>query len=106
MFILRPPVRTPPLPAEGEAMLRQVVLGLALGVLLGGSAFAQTGQINGVITDNTNAVLPGATVKVVEVSTGLSRETVSGVDGRYTLTSLRPSTYDITVELSGFRTAL
>jgi Carboxypeptidase regulatory-like domain len=87
-------------------MLGRVVFGVALSVLLGGSAFAQTGQINGVITDNTNAVLPGATVKAVEVATGLSRETVSGVDGRYTLTSLRPSTYDITVELSGFRTAL
>src|SRR5262245_33222228 len=86
-------------------MLRQVVLGVALNALLGSSAFAQTGQINGVITDNTNAVLPGATVKAVEVATGLSRETISGADGRYTLTSLRPSTYDITVELSGFRTS-
>jgi hypothetical protein len=68
-------------------------------------ALAQTGQINGVITDNSGAVVPGATVKAVEVATGLSRDTVTGVDGRYNFTSLRPTTYDITAELTGFRTS-
>src|SRR4029077_5841741 len=62
-------------------------------------------QINGVVTDNTGAVVPGVTVKALEVATGLSRDTVSGVDGRYTFTSLRPTTYDITAELQGFRTS-
>ena len=57
------------------------------------------------ITDNTGAVVPGVTVKAVEVATGLSRDTVSGADGRYHFTSLRPTTYDITAELSGFRTS-
>jgi hypothetical protein len=57
-----------------------------------------------VLTDNTGSVVPGASVKAVETATGLSRDTVSGVDGRYTFTSLRPTTYDITAELSGFRT--
>jgi hypothetical protein len=68
-------------------------------------ALAQTGQINGVITDNTGSVVPGATVKAVETATGLSRDTVSGADGRYTFTSLRPTTFDLTAELSGFRTS-
>src|SRR5262245_66444103 len=105
MSILAPLIRSPPLPAEGEAMLGRVAFGVALCVLLTSPAFAQTGQINGVITDNTSAVIPGATVKAVEVATGLSRETTTGPDGRYTFTSLRPSTYDVTVELSGFKTA-
>ena len=47
------------------------------------SALAQTGQINGVLTDNTGSVIPGASVKAVETATGLSRDTVSGADGRY-----------------------
>ncbi|MGH8189284.1 MAG: carboxypeptidase regulatory-like domain-containing protein, partial [Steroidobacteraceae bacterium] len=68
-------------------------------------ALAQTGQINGVITDDSGGVLPGATVKAVEAATGLSRETVTDVDGRYTFTSLRPTTYDITAEISGFKTS-
>jgi hypothetical protein len=74
-------------------------------LLVPSPALAQTGQINGVITDNTGAVVPGATVKAVEVATGLSRDTVTGADGRYNFTSLRPTTYDITAELTGFRTS-
>jgi hypothetical protein len=86
-------------------MIRRVLIGVALGALLASPAVAQTGQINGVITDNTGAVLPGATVKAVEVSTGLSRDTVTDNEGRYNFTALRPTTYDITAELTGFRTS-
>ena len=80
-------------------------LALALALVAASPAFAQTGQINGVVTDNTGGVVPGALIKAVEVATGLARETVSGADGRYTFTSLRPTTYDVSVELSGFRPA-
>ena len=73
-------------------MKRRIVLALCLTGLLSSPAFAQTGQINGVVTDNTGAIVPGVTVKAQEVATGLSRDTVSGVDGRYTFTSLRPTT--------------
>jgi Carboxypeptidase regulatory-like domain len=86
-------------------MIRRTLATLFLAVLLASPALAQTGQINGVITDNTSAIVPGATVKAVETATGLSRDTVTGVDGRYTFTSLRPTTYDITAELAGFRTS-
>src|SRR3989475_226034 len=86
-------------------ILFAVWLSLFLALLLASPALAQTGQINGVITDNSGAVVPGTNVRVVEVATGLSRDTVTGADGRYTFTSLRPTTYDITAELQGFRTA-
>ena len=86
-------------------MTARVLGTVLLALLVATPALAQTGQINGVITDNTGAVLPGATVKAVEVATGLSRDTVTGADGRYIFTSLRPTTYDITAELQGFRTA-
>src|SRR5215510_11914153 len=86
-------------------MTRRIVLALWLTGLLAAPALAQTGQINGVVTDNSGAVVPGVTVKAVEVATGLSRDTVSGVDGRYVFTSLRPTTYDVTAELAGFRTS-
>src|SRR2546426_4523609 len=88
-------------------MVRRVLVALSLflALLIASPALAQTGQINGVITDNTGAVVPGANVKAVEVATGLSRDTVSGADGRYTFTSLRPTTYDLTAELTGFRTS-
>ncbi len=84
-------------------MKRHVVLALWLTSLAAGPVFAQTGQINGVVSDNTGGVVPGALVKAIEVATGLSRDTTTGADGRYTFTSLRPTTYDLVVELSGFR---
>ena len=76
-----------------------------LALLIASNALAQTGQINGLITDNTGAIVPGVTVKAVEATTGLSRDTVTGVDGRYVFTALRPTTYDITAEIAGFRTS-
>src|SRR5262245_9653498 len=86
-------------------MIRRILVTVFLCLLAASPALAQTGQINGVITDNTGGVVPGATVKAVESATGLSRDTVTGVDGRYTFTSLRPTTYDIEAELAGFRTS-
>ena len=85
-------------------MIRRILATPCLVLLLAAPAVAQTGQINGVITDNTGAIVPGATVKAVEAATGLARDTVAGADGRYNFTSLRPTTYDISAELSGFRT--
>jgi Carboxypeptidase regulatory-like domain len=86
-------------------MIRSTLVALFLALLVAVPALAQTGQINGVITDDSGAVVPGATVKTVEVATGLPRSTVTGADGRYTFTSLRPTVYDITAELTGFRTS-
>jgi len=88
-------------------MVRRVPVALSLVLALAAAtpALAQTGQINGLITDNSGAVVPGATVRASEAATGLSRETVTGLDGRYIFTSLRPTTYDITAELTGFRTS-
>src|SRR2546428_8353382 len=86
-------------------ILFAVWLSLFLALFLASPALAQTGQINGVITDNSGAVVPGTNVRVVEVATGLSRDTVTGADGRYTFTALRPTTYDISAELTGFRTS-
>lgn len=83
--------------------MRRIFLAVCLVSLVAAPAFAQTGQINGVITDNSGGVLPGVTVKATEAGTGLARETVTGSDGRYTFTSLRPTTYDISAELTGFR---
>jgi hypothetical protein len=86
-------------------LVRRILGTLFLALLMASPALAQTGQINGVISDNSGGVLPGVTVRAVETATGLSRDTVTGVDGRYTFTSLRPTTYDITAELTGFKTS-
>jgi hypothetical protein len=78
---------------------------LAIAVILSAvPAFAQQGQINGVIIDSSGGVIPGVTVTAIESGTGISRETLTGANGRYQFPSLRPTTYELRAELAGFRT--
>ena len=53
-------------------------------------AFAQGGraEINGIIVDQSQAVLPGVTVTVVNEGTSLERVVVTGPDGRFVVPTL------------------
>ena len=62
------------------------------------------GTIVGTVSDPTGAAIAGATITVKEIGTGLSRTTTSNSEGYYTIPSLRPTQYTMTVESSGFRT--
>src|SRR5687767_9287232 len=85
--------------------MRRVLFTVFILSLFVSNAFAQgTGQINGVVADNSGGVVPGVTVTAVEAGTGVSRETVTGANGRYQFASMRPTTYEIRAELAGFRT--
>jgi hypothetical protein len=84
--------------------MRLIVLVATILVAFTSPAFAQQGQINGVVTDSSGGVVPGVTVTAVEQQTGLSRDTISGANGRYTFPALRPAVYEIRAVLTGFRT--
>jgi outer membrane receptor protein involved in Fe transport len=72
-------------------------------LLMGGTLSAQMlVQIEGVITDEQGAVLPGAAVTMKNVDTGNTYGGVSRSDGRYVISGILSGTYDITAELSGF----
>jgi hypothetical protein len=73
-------------------------------LLIHSAAFAQQGgsSIRGRVTDEQNAVLPGAAVIVTHEESGLFRETVTGSDGTFLVQGIVPGPYKITVELSGF----
>jgi hypothetical protein len=62
-----------------------------------------TGSISGVVTDLQGGVLPGATVTAVHTPTGTSYEAVTDAEGRYNIVNVRVGPYDITVNMSGFR---
>jgi hypothetical protein len=84
-----------------------LLLGLAL-VLAAPVAYAQqtTAALNGVVSDESEAVLPGVTVTATEVNTGAQYFAVTDAVGNYNLPSLAPGTYNLTAELPGFATVL
>ncbi|MCC7341990.1 MAG: TonB-dependent receptor [Bryobacterales bacterium] len=66
------------------------------------SAQVLYGSIVGTVGDPTGAVIPGATVKVTNTGTGLSRETTSDAAGRFSMPSLLPGRYSVAVTSTGF----
>ena len=77
-----------------------VVCGLAV------FAFAQapTGDIAGTVYDESGAVVPGATVSITNKDTGLQRTFTTGPTGIFSAPSIPAGTYDVKIELQGFRT--
>ena len=59
-------------------------------------------DIEGTISDESGAVLPGVTVTVTNNATNQSRTSVTGKDGRYYIGAVQPGTYTMQVELAGF----
>src|SRR3989441_6582648 len=80
---------------------------LALGLIAPATALAQTGagSLTGIVTDQTGATVPGATVTATNQATNVIYTAVSNEAGNYTVTSLPIGTYVVKVELSGFKTA-
>ena len=69
-------------------------------------AYAQaTGAVVlGTVADEQGAVLPGVTLTIRNVETGLTRSSLSEGDGSYRISGLPPGRYDLSVELQGFST--
>lgn len=63
-----------------------------------------TGAIGGVIEDASGGVLPGASVTVENMGTGLQRAVFAGDRGQFTVPVLPPGEYRVRAQLSGFGT--
>lgn len=81
----------------GVAVLAMLILAAAA------SGQGTTGSISGLVTDDTSAALPGATVTVRHLETGQTRVVISDGGGRYRVQALSPGRYEVAVELQGFR---
>ena len=90
-----------------RSVFSALLLALAVVVALPGTGFAQTfrGGINGSVTDQSGAVVPGAQVEATDSATGVSHKTISSSAGEFTFQDLPLGTYVITVSASGFQTA-
>lgn len=64
------------------------------------------GSISGTITDSTGAVVPGAQVVVVNTGTNAESRTTTNDTGFFVIPLLNPGTYNVSVELAGFKKAV
>jgi hypothetical protein len=63
-----------------------------------------TASLEGLVSDNTQAVIPGATVQIINRSTNGTTRLTTGPDGRFVAPSLPPGgPYSILVEAQGFK---
>ena len=64
-----------------------------------------TGTVVGLVTDGTDAPVVGATVSLIDHSTGTTKGTTTNDVGRYVFVNVNPGMYDIQVEKTGFTLA-
>ena len=66
----------------------------------------QSAVLSGVVTDETGGVVPGVQVTIRAAGGSVTPviTTVTGDGGRFTVMKLKPGTYEVTFELSGFMT--
>src|ERR1700730_10501139 len=93
-------------PANGQAIgsLLAVLVMSAMGLLTPAARgqTAETGALNGVVTDPTGGVISGATVKVTNEATGETRSVLSRQNGNFLVPLLPPGAYRGEFSNSGF----
>lgn len=62
------------------------------------------GTIRGTVTDPNKAAVVGATVRVTDVGTNISRDLTTDGQGNYEAANLKTGTYTVTVNAQGFKT--
>ncbi len=77
---------------------------LALCLLAPAVALAQTAELRGIVTDDTGGVLPGVTVTIRNLATGVERAVVTDEQGIFRAPALQPGPYLVGSVLMGFRT--
>src|SRR5579883_1266220 len=76
-------------------------------LLISGLAYGQGGgnaALTGIVADPSGAVIARATVTLTQTGTDVKRTATTNVSGQFTIPSLPPSTYRLTVEAPGFKT--
>ena len=68
-------------------------------------AQAASATVGGTVLDESSAVVPGAQITVVDLDTGLRRETTTDAQGSFGVPFLSPGRYRVTAERDGFRPA-
>src|ERR1043166_5160759 len=81
-----------------------VVSPLLLLLCLQAISLAQTSPVlSGVVTDPSDAVVPGAQVTLTNKTTGLVRTDIADQSGAFIFPQLQPGQYDLKAESRGFK---
>jgi hypothetical protein len=75
----------------------------ALIVMVTAALAQEAGQIVGSVHDSTGGAIPNVTVTATETGTGFASSVKTGSEGQFVFQSLRPTSYVISAEASGFR---
>ncbi len=89
-----------------QSIIRQIIQLVSILYMAFGpapTAFAQSGSISGQVKDSKSGeTLPGATILIEGTLAG----SITDFDGKYTLESMKPGTYDIRVSFISYETAI
>jgi hypothetical protein len=88
---------------SSRAVVLPIIFFLLAGIVSAAHGQTETGTIYGLVFDPTGAVVPSATVRLIEVDRGLKVEVSTGNSGFYTFASVHPGHYQIEVEKVGFK---
>jgi len=91
-------------------MRSQRLLAVLVGLLIGWGCLSQritfaqglSGTLTGTVVDQSNAVVPNASITMKDESTGALRRTASNAEGFFSVSPIPTGTYTILIEASGF----
>src|ERR1700754_1228126 len=86
------------------ALLTATLLLLLTGTNSANAQLAGKGEIKGVVTDASGAVIPGAVVTATSATQGTKISRTSSSSGDFDITPLNPDVYTLTVTAKGFQT--
>ena len=77
--------------------MRHRIFGACLAILMATTAWAQApvGTISGTVRDQSDAVLPAASITIRSLTTGVERHLTSNLDGTFTAPALAAGTYEV-----------
>jgi len=85
--------------------MRRLLLVAILLALVSAPAFSQSNAtLYGIVTDATQAVLPGVNVKATSLETGIAKTAVTNAAGVYNMAGMQVGSYDVMAEFTGFQT--
>ena len=86
-----------------QALLIAITI-LGLISALGLNAQSTTQTIQGLVTDASGAVVPGATISITNVDTGIKTNTTTNETGNFSFQLVQVGNYEVTCKLEGFKT--